>query len=245
MIGLLCALMFSAPLDLAGLTAQLDGADRTYDIAAAEQVAATLDALPESDWTSGSNLLCATSHLLSAELQRIAFERLPETSLKERRGLGEAIDGHAEAGLRAVARLEVTSETCRIKADCIGTMIRSNYRAGKMKGAMRAAVDEALRLDPGNPRALISHAKMLIFNPSAQESELREGEALLRRALSINATLEQAQLLRAHTFVLLGEQERAVALWEECLRGNPACEPARSALSAERSPDESSATNVK
>ena len=41
-----------------------------------------------------------------------------------------------------------------------------------MKGEMKAAVDEVLRLDPANAKAIVSQAKMLIFNPFASDSEL-------------------------------------------------------------------------
>ncbi len=216
--------------------AELERAARTYDRTAAD---ALLSATPQD------NELAARTRLLCAELYRIEFEQLPETAVKERREIGKTIDVHAEAGMLLLESLPDTSEKFRIRADLLGTMIRSNYRAGKMKGEMKAAVDEALRLDPANARAIVSQAKMLIFNPSASDSELQEGEALVRRALEIDPALEQARLLQAHALEQLGERDRAVAIWEACLRANPSCTPARRALESPVAPDASERGNVK
>lgn len=239
---LICLFLLLAPPNLADVAGQLEAATRTYDIAASEVLVATLEALPESDRSNDEK---ARVHLLCAELRRIEFERHAEAAVKERRALGKVIDAHAEAGLLVVERLAESSEKYRLKADFIGTMIRSNYRAGKMKGEMKSAVDEALRLDPANAKAIVSRAKMLIFNPSASESELREGQALLLSALAIDPALEQAKLLQARALERLGERDKAVAIWEECLRANPDCAPAGKALEAPSPPDESGRGNVK
>lgn len=212
---------------------ELEQAARTYDRTAAEAL------LPA---TAQSNDLAARTRLLCAELYRIEFEQLPESAVKERREIGETIDAHAEAGMLLLESLPDTSEKFRIRADLLGTMIRSNYRAGKMKGEMKASVEEALRLDPANAKAILSQAKMLIFNPSASDSELQEGEALVLRALAIDPALEQARLLQAHALERLGEREKAVSIWKACLEANPACTPARKAL---ESPGASERGNVK
>ena len=221
---------------LAQTGTELEQASRTYDRAAAEALLPT---------TAQDNELAARARLLCAELYRIEFEQLPESAVKERREIGKTIDVHAEAGMLLLESLPDTSEKFRIRADLLGTMIRSNYRAGKMKGEMKAAVDEALRLDPANAKAIVSQAKMLIFNPSASDSELREGEALVRRALEIDPALEQARLLQAHAMERLGEREKAVAIWEACLQANPACTPARKALASPDPPGASERGNVK
>jgi hypothetical protein len=215
---------------------ELEQAARTYDRAAAEAL------LPA---TAQDNELAARTRLLCAELCRIEFEQLPESAVKERREIGKAIDVHAEAGILLLESLPDTSEKFRTRADLLGTMIRSNYRAGKMKGEMKAAVDEALRLDPANARAIVSQAKMLIFNPSASDRELQEGEALVLRALAMDPALEQARLLQAHALERLGEREKAVAIWEACLQANPACTPARKALATPDPPGASERRNVK
>ena len=221
---------------LAQTGVKLEQAARTYDRAAAEAL------LPA---TAQNNDLAARTRLLCAELYRIEFEQLPESAVKERREIGKTIDVHAEAGMLLLGSLPDTSEKFRIRADLLGTMIRSNYRAGKMKGEMKASVDEALRLDAANAKAIVSQAKMLIFNPSASDSELREGEALVRRALEIDPALEQARLLQAHALERLGEREKAVAIWEACLQANPACTPARKALESADPPGASERGNVK
>ncbi len=215
---------------------ELEQAARTYDRAAAEAL------LPA---TAQDNELAARTRLLCAELCRIEFEQLPESAVKERREIGKAIDVHAEAGMLLLESLPDTSENFRTRADLLGTMIRSNYRAGKMKGEMKAAVDEALRLDPANAKAILSQAKMLIFNPSASDRELQEGEALVLRALAMDPALEQARLLQAHALERLGEREKAVAIWEACLQANPACTPARKALATPDPPGASERGNVK
>lgn len=216
--------------------AELEQAARAYDREAAEAL------LPA---TAQNNELAARTRLLCAELCRIEFEQLPESAVTERREIGKTIDVHAEAGMLLLESLPESSEKFRIRADLMGTMIRSNYRAGKMKGEMKAAVDEALRLDPANAKAIVSQAKMLIFNPSASDRELQEGEALVLRALAIDPALEQARLLQAHAMDRLGEREKAVAIWEACLQANPACTPARKALESADSPDASERGNVK
>ena len=221
---------------LAQTGTELEQASRTYDRAAAEALLPT---------TAQDNELAARARLLCAELYRIEFEQLPESAVKERREIGKTIDVHAEAGMLLLESLPDTSEKFRIRADLLGTMIRSNYRAGKMKGEMKAAVDEALRLDPANAKAIVSQAKMLISNPSASDSELQEGEALVLRALTIDPALEQARLLQAHALERLGERDKAVVIWEACLQANPACTPARKALESPKPPDDSERGNVK
>ena len=242
MTFLLCVTFLVAQPAPADIAASLDTAARTYDIAGVEALLPGLEALPASETT---NALLTRGQLLCAELQRITFEEYPESAVKERREMGKLIDAHAGAGLLAVEKMENSSEKYRMKADLIGTRIRSNYRAGKMKGEMKSAVDEALRLDPANPRAMVSSAKMLIFNPNASPQELREGATLLVRALEIDPSLEQARLLQAHTRSLLGEREKAVALWDACLRTNPDCAPARRALATKDAAGENGAPNVK
>lgn len=242
MTFLLCVSFLAAQLAPADIAASLDRAARTYDLPGAEALLAELQKLPENEVAT---TLLVRGHLLCAELQRIDFENYLESDVKERRDLGKRIDLHAEAGLLAVEKLENSSEKFRMKADLIGTRIRSNYRAGKMKGDMKSAVDEALRLDQGNGRAMVSSAKMLIFNPNASPEELREGEALLRKALEIDPSLEQARLLQAHTLTMLGELDKAETIWGLCLQANPDCAPARRALAAKGTAGENGAPNVK
>lgn len=205
-------------------------AERGYDVAEAEATLHRLEAIAPADRNAAWRELEVRGRLLAAELRRIEFEQLPESAARERRDVGKAIDTHAEAGLVGVAQLPETSEAHRIKADLLGTMIRSNYRAGKMKGEMKAAIDAALRLDPRNAKAMVSNAKMLIFNPQASDADLAQGVVLLEQALAIDGGLEAAALLRAHALEQLGEHAAAMTIWAQCLKANPACKPARDAL---------------
>jgi tetratricopeptide (TPR) repeat protein len=200
----------------------LADAARTYDLNAARAVAG---ATVESTDAAGA-LLHAKASLLVAELLRIDFEALPENDAAERRALGQAIDEAAESGLASLSECPEDSETWRIRADLIGTQIRSQYRAGKYKRDLNHAVEEALRLDPKNARAHVSAAKTHLFRPDASEAELREGLGRLDAALALDGSLEQAWLLKAHGLELLGEREGAQSIWRQCLERNPACKPA-------------------
>lgn len=210
------------------LEADLDRAARSYDLSAARETAQRLAADPGPEAIA----LRPRAYLLVAELLRIEFEALEESAAKARRTLGSEIDAAAEAGLAALAALPEDSEHYRIKADLLGTKIRSNYRAGKYKDEMNRAIEQALALDPGNARALVSSAKTLIFRPDPEPAALHDARALLDRALALDITLEQARLLQAHVCALLGDRDGAVALWEQCLRENPSCVPAARALEA-------------
>lgn len=226
---LLLLLIFAQP-DLEEINSALSLAERRYDAAAVELVLDDLESVSPSDRDGAWHALQVRGLLLVAELRRMEFEKLPESAAKERRDIGKMIDLHAEIGLAAAARLPESSEVYRYKADLIGTMIRSNYRAGKMKGDMKAAIDAALRLDPGNAKAMVSRAKMLIFNPSVSRSDLDEAVAVLEQAIGIEASLEQATLLMARAWELLGNREKSLEIWAGCLRENPDCAPARDAL---------------
>jgi len=231
----LIALILFAEPDLAAIRATLDVAERTYDAGAVAVSLEALDAVDapsrDADWRA----VRLRSLLLAAELERVRFEQLAASAGKERRELGGRIDAYAEAGLSEVGLLPETSESHRIKADLIGAMIRSNHRAGKMKGEMKSAIDAALRLDPGNAKAVVSRAKMLIFNPAATPADLEAGLELLEQALGLHPDLEQAALLQAHAWDQLGEPDKAAAIWRQCLQGNPECNPARRALQMQES----------
>ncbi len=218
--GALIALCLASLTTFAG---PLEEAARTYDLPTAKAIAA---ALPGDDNAEQR----ARAHLLVAELLRIDFEFLPESATKERRALGKEIDEAADTGLLAAASMTESSEKYRLTADLLGTKIRSTYRAGKFKDEMNRAIDKALDLDPNNAYAIIARAKTFIFRPDPSGEELQQAFALLENALMLNAALERAKLLQAHAHDLLGEHEKAIALWEALLAGNSDCKPARRAL---------------
>ena len=230
MLRCLILLLMIAQPALDEIGGALTQAERSYDVSGVESALSRLEAVAPADRSEEWQGFDARGRLLAAELRRIEFEQLPESAAKERRDVGKVIDAHAEAGLVAVALLPESSEAHRIKADLIGTMIRSNYRAGKMKGDMKSAIDAALRLDPANAKAMVSNAKMLVFNPQASEADFEQGIALLERALAIDGNLEAAALLQAHALEQLGDRAAAMAIWARCLQANPACKPARVAL---------------
>lgn len=230
MLRCLILLLMIAQPALDEIGGALTQAERSYDVSGVESALNSLALVPVAERALEWHALEARGRLLAADLRRIEFEQLPESAAKERRDLGKAIDAHAEAGLAAVALLPESSETHRYKADLIGTMIRSNYRAGKLKGDMKSAIDAALRQEPRNAKAMVSHAKMLVFNPQASHADLTQGVALLEQALAIDGELEAAELLRAHALEQLGDHAAAMAIWAQCLQANPACKPARDAL---------------
>lgn len=223
----LLAILGGAPCGVADTAEDLAEAARTYDLAAAKAIATELDGDARPEVAEP----CARAHLLVAELLRIDFEFLPEDATQERRALGKEIDAASDAGLAAVVGMGEVSERYRITADLIGAKIRSTYRAGKYKDEMRRAIDQALAFDARNAAAWVSKAKMLVFRPDPEPAELREALELLEKALELDGANEQARLLMAHVHDLLGEREKAVAIWEGCIQENPECMPALRGLS--------------
>jgi hypothetical protein len=223
---LFAILLCISPHALAGPAEDLAHAEQGYDLDGARAVVAALAGSSEP----GHVELRVRAHLLVAELLRTDFEHMPEIRTKERRVLGKDIDAAADAGLGAVNALPETSEKYRLKADLVGTKIRSKYRAGKYKGEMNKSIDEALRLDPGNALAHVSKSKALILRPSPTPEELRSGLDILGTALALNDTLERARLLQAHATEQLGEHASAIQLYQRCIRENPSCLPATRAL---------------
>lgn len=211
------------------LRAALQEARRSYDREAALEVLAGVRAEAPQD-----RLLLAEASLLVAELYRIEFEQTPESERPERRRLGDLIDEPAREGLDAVdSLLEAegpTSTALRLRADLLGTLIRSKYRGQKHRGAMNRAARQAIELDPENALARVSLAKPLLFAPGRSEQDVREAVDLLDEALSLEPTLEPALLLRGRARAELGDLESAAEDWRAALRANPDCAPARELL---------------
>lgn len=229
-ISLALALAFASLTSAQDLAARLDAAQRSYD---AVEAAAVLDETV-SDATvkpsRESQLLVARAGLLTAELLRIEWEQLPESNIAERRPLGDAIDKAAEAGLRALESLQPNSETYRLKADLLATMIRSDYRAKKYRKNMEEAAAMAIELDPENALAYVAQAKPFVFADSNEGGDPAKAIALLTTALDRNPDLEAARCLRGLAYKKAGDVEQARADWELALEENPECAPAKEEL---------------
>jgi len=212
------------------LTSSLRDARRTYDLSAAIELRASMrEALKASPSPELLRLLTDVC-LLEAELHRIEFENLPEAHRQDRRELGALIDEAAEEGLATLTELDPDSDTFRLQADLLGTLIRSKFRGKKYRRAMESAAQQALDLDPGNALALVSLAKPHVFHPSRTEDDLALGLELLDRALALDSDLEPARLLRGRALAELGRTDEAIADWQSALDRNPDCSPARSLL---------------
>ena len=196
--------------------AALEEARRTYDLEAAERVREAATA----------PLTHADACLLVAELHRIEFENTPASDHVARRRSGELIDAAARDGLNALETLDSTSETLRLEADLLATLIRSKYRGKKYRKRMERVAREALALDAGNARALVSLAKPRLFAPGRDEADLEAGLELLAEALEIEPDLETAYLLKGRALEELGRAAEATTAWRRALEINPESQPA-------------------
>ncbi len=228
----LCVIMLliAAQINALNLEQMLADAALRYDLDAAQAVVTALGDSQENLPTAEGALLHAEALLLVAELNRIDFEQRPDSATKERRLLGKRIDAAAKQGLAQAAALPDSTEKFRLRADLIGTMIRSQYRAGKWKGKMKAAIEAALKLDPDNAKAYVSRAKLYVFKPTPSEEDLRQGLNWIAQAQQRDPVLESAALLQARTYMLQGRTEEAEARWRRCVEINPTCAPALNAL---------------
>ncbi len=206
-------------------------ARQTYDLEAAKD---TLQALrTPSIQASGDrgDRVRVEAALLVAELERIDFEETPTEEQSLRREIGERIDAAAQEGLDLLADLGETSETQRIRADLVGTLIRSKFRGQKYRSRMESAAARALELDRSNARAWVSSAKPDLLRPGRGPKDLERGLELVNHALEIDSSLEPALLLRGRALFELGRSEDARADWQRALELNPSCRLARDWLS--------------
>ena len=207
-------------------------AERAWDVDAAVAGLSRARELARAAPSPAAALLQVRAGLLAAELLRVDFEQAAAAAGADRETLGRRIDAFAEEALALLPSLPPTSERWRMEADLVATMIRSDFRAKKHEARLRAAIAEARRLDPANPRAIVSEAKPLLFAPPEHGRDLRAGIALLDRALALDPGLEPALLLRAFARAGLGERAAAEADWRAALARNPDCRPASDALGA-------------
>jgi tetratricopeptide (TPR) repeat protein len=230
-IAISSLLLAAAPGDAAeGVDRALAEASRRYDLDAALEVLASARALAGRAPDGPGRELTVRAGLLAAELLRARFE---ETSAKDRtmrERLGAQIDAIALEALGSMRTLAENSERHRMEADLTATLIRSDFRAKKYETRFKDAVARALELDPKNARALVSSAKPFLFAPPGRGRDLKEGIAVLDRALSLDPRLETALLLRAHARNALGDRAGARGDWRAVLAINPDCAPARREL---------------
>jgi len=227
--ALAATLAAAAADDCAAVERALAQAERRWDTATAVETLSRARTLHRSSPSAASALLVARAGLLAAELLRVEYEEAKEAGAA-RDTLGQRIDAFAEEALAALPAAAPGSERWRIEADLVATMIRSDFRARKHEARLRAAIAEARRLDPANPRALVSEAKPLLFAPPEHGRDLAAGVALLDRALALDPRLEPARLLRAFAREQLGERAAAAADWRAALAANPECRPAAAGL---------------
>jgi tetratricopeptide (TPR) repeat protein len=215
------------------LKAKLEEARLRYDLTAAETVRDEIRTWNRQSPNEQSNREFGEASLLVAELYRIEFEEAKEAGRPEKRELGKSIDLAAQEGLSALESVTPDSECFRMRADLIGTMIRSDFQAQKHHAKMDEDVAKALEMDPKNARAHVSAAKPFLFAPEHHGKDLDKGIGKLNEALALEPTLEPALLLRAFAYEHLGKHDLAVADWNSALVRNPACKPAKEKLAGQ------------
>ena len=229
--GLVAALLLaSAAGSEDELSSSIERARRTYDLTAAVELRQQAREAARAAPTGPASRLLAGVCLLEAELRRIEFEATPESKREERRAIGALIDEAAQEGLDRVESLEPDSELLRMRADLLGTLIRSKYRGKKYRRRMETAAKQALELDPENALAWVSLAKPPLFRPGRDPGDLRTGLDLLSRALELDTDLEPARVLRGRALAELGRVDAAITEWRHALRINPDSVPARELL---------------
>lgn len=232
LIGLVAGAAAAGASDLGALSAQLEEARRSYDLSRVQEVYASLRGVADED-AAAKHLLLARTALAIAELERLHFESLPARAGQERRLTGDRIDAMARAGLHRLDQLPETSQTARLRADLIGTMIRSKFRGKRYRGDMENAAQRAIELDPTNALAFVSAAKPYLLRPGRDAQDLEKGLQLVGRALKLDPDLEPALLLQGRALWDQGLSEEARAVWNRVLELNPDSQPARDWLAGE------------
>lgn len=172
----------------------------------------------------------AEAYLIKAEILRFEWETLPEDS-DDREHMADELDTTAWAGIEQCNSLSAASETFRLRADLLGTLIRSRYRAKKHRAAMEADAERAIELDSKNARAYVSKAKPFLFASERHGGDIEAAIALLDKALTLDDSLESAKLLRAYGLEQLDESDAALDAYKDILKQNPRCRLAEHAIS--------------
>ena len=212
-----------APPSAAATTDPVAQARLEYDLPGARELLSSLAA--ESGEPSAIEQEVRAA-LLVAELERIDFENTPTRDGEVRRRTGTRIDEAARRGLELLDQLDETSHTLRLRADLIGTLIRSKFRGKRYRAQMDRAAARAIELDPGNAQAHTSAAKPSLLRPGRDRNDLEAGLVIIERALAIDPDLETALLLRGRALWELDRKEQARQDWQQALTNNPTCHPA-------------------
>lgn len=204
---------------------RLDSVRRSYSLESANELIAEMTTQNDA----GTSAALAEAYLIKAELLRFDWETLPDDS-ENRDQVADELDAAAWAGIEQCKRLSDSSETFRLRADLLGTLIRSRYRAKKHLDEMEANAERAIELDSANARAYVSKAKPLLFADERHGGDVEKAIALLDKALELDGSLESAKLLRAYGLEQLEERDEALAAYREVLQHNPQCTPAEHAI---------------
>jgi len=183
-----------------------------------------------TDQGAGDPAALTEAYLIKAEILRFEWETLPEDS-EDREHVADELDAAAWAGIERCKLLTESSETFRLRADLLGTLIRSRYRAKKHRAEMEADAERALELDSKNARAYVSKSKPLLFADERHGGDIETAIKLLDTAIELDDSLESAKLLRAFGLEQLDDRDAALAAYREILQRNPQCRPAKHAIS--------------
>lgn len=214
----------------ATLAEALIDARQGYDLARALELREKSRTIEEGLSSSAKARLRADVGLLVAELYRIDFEQTPPDQREERRRLGALIDDAALEGLALLDSVAIDSDSQRLRADLVGTLIRSKFRGKKYRRQMEEAAQRAVELDGRNALGWVSRAKPLLFAPGRSRQDLHSGLEYLQQALEIDPRLETAKLLRGRALAELDRHIEAIEELRAVLAANPACAPARDLL---------------
>ena len=193
---------------------------REYDLPLAEALMGELQFFVKENPGDESRMALARVALLVAELRRIDYETT-DVDPREKRLLGRTIDEAARIGHEVLNKVPNISEKWRIKADLIGTMIRSKYKGNKYGGEMDKATEKALELDPESANAIVTGSKRGLFANRGQGGDVPAALKMLNRALGIDPDHERALIFRGIAYEKLGNDDLAEEDWKRALELNP------------------------
>jgi tetratricopeptide (TPR) repeat protein len=193
---------------------------REYDLPLAEALMGELQLFVKENPGDEPRMTLARVALLVAELRRMEYETT-DIDPREKRLLGRTIDEAARIGHEALDKAPNISEKWRIKADLLGTMIRSKYKGNKYGGEMDKATEKALELDPESASAIVTGSKRGLFAKPEQGGDIPAALEMLNRALHIDPDHERALIFRGIAYEKLGNDDLAEEDWKRVLELNP------------------------
>lgn len=221
-------------ITLAELQQQLAQVEREYELEPTLELIERVQAFVENRPSVPAYLIYARAALFAAELRRFEYEeKKNEWDPRDRRLYGNEIDDVTNIGHAALDNVpDELSEKWRIKADLYATMIRTKARGSLYKGRMERAQEKALKLDPQNPRALVTAAKRPLFAEERHGGDPEEALRLLNKALQIDPEMERAIVFRGIAYEKLGLPEKATAEFDRALEINPNSQLAQKKMNA-------------